>query len=80
MDKIAFTGSTAVGKRILQNSASNIKKVTLELGGKSAHIIFADADYEVALQNAANAVFWNTGQVCFAGSRLFSKIKSMISF
>lgn len=75
VDKIAFTGSTAVGKRILQNSAINIKKTTLELGGKSAHIIFADADYELALQNAANAVFWNTGQVCFAGSRLFVEKK-----
>lgn len=75
VDKVAFTGSTAVGKKILQNSATNIKKVTLELGGKSAHIIFADADYELALQNAANAVFWNTGQVCFAGSRLFIEDK-----
>lgn len=70
VDKIAFTGSTAVGKKIIQNSAVNIKKVTLELGGKSAHIIFDDADYETALKNAANAVFWNSGQVCFAGSRL----------
>jgi acyl-CoA reductase-like NAD-dependent aldehyde dehydrogenase len=70
VDKIAFTGSTAVGRKIIQNSAVNIKKVTLELGGKSAHIIFDDADYETALQNAANAVFWNSGQVCFAGSRL----------
>lgn len=71
VDKIAFTGSTAVGRKIIQNSAVNIKKVTLELGGKSAHVIFDDADYETALQNAANAVFWNSGQVCFAGSRLF---------
>ncbi|MFC2949154.1 aldehyde dehydrogenase family protein [Virgibacillus sediminis] len=71
VDKVAFTGSTAVGKKIIQNSAVNIKKVTLELGGKSAHVIFADADYEQALQNASNAVFWNSGQVCFAGSRLF---------
>lgn len=75
VDKIAFTGSTAVGKQILQNSAVNIKKVTLELGGKSAHIIFADCDYESALKNAANAVFWNSGQVCFAGSRLFIEKK-----
>ncbi|WP_085991204.1 aldehyde dehydrogenase family protein [Oceanobacillus senegalensis] len=71
VDKIAFTGSTATGRKIIQNSAVNIKKVTLELGGKSAHVIFSDADYEQALQNAANAVFWNSGQVCFAGSRLF---------
>ena len=73
--KIAFTGSTAVGKQIIQNSAVNIKKVMLELGGKSAHIIFADADYETALANAANAVFFNSGQVCFAGSRLFVERK-----
>ncbi|MGJ9459660.1 aldehyde dehydrogenase family protein [Oceanobacillus sp. CF4.6] len=71
VDKIAFTGSTAVGRKIIENSAVNIKKVTLELGGKSAHVIFSDADYETALKNAANAVFWNSGQVCFAGSRLF---------
>jgi len=75
VDKIAFTGSTAVGKQIIQNSAVNIKKVTLELGGKSANIIFADADYETALANAANAVFFNSGQVCFAGSRLFVEKK-----
>ncbi|SFD43053.1 aldehyde dehydrogenase (acceptor) [Lentibacillus persicus] len=71
VDKIAFTGSTAVGRKIIQNSAVNIKKVTLELGGKSAHVIFSDADYETALQSASNAIFWNSGQVCFAGSRLF---------
>ncbi|MCQ6279502.1 aldehyde dehydrogenase family protein [Bacillus sp. EB600] len=75
VDKIAFTGSTVVGKQIIQNSAVNIKKVTLELGGKSAHIIFADADYEAALANAANSIFFNTGQVCFAGSRLFIESK-----
>ena len=75
VDKIAFTGSTAVGKQIIQNSAVNIKKVMLELGGKSAHIIFADADYETALANAANAAFFNSGQVCFAGSRLFVEKK-----
>lgn len=75
VDKIAFTGSTIVGKQIIQNSAVNIKKVTLELGGKSAHIIFADADYETALANAANSIFFNSGQVCFAGSRLFVESK-----
>ena len=53
----------------------NIKKVMLELGGKSAHIIFADADYETALANAANSIFFNSGQVCFAGSRLFVEKK-----
>ncbi|MFC3040439.1 aldehyde dehydrogenase family protein [Virgibacillus xinjiangensis] len=80
VDKVAFTGSTAVGKKIIQNSAVNIKKVTLELGGKSAHVIFADADYEQALQNASNAVFWNSGQVCFAGSRLFIERKIYDNF
>ncbi|MEH6942298.1 aldehyde dehydrogenase family protein [Bacillus sp. JJ722] len=71
VDKIAFTGSTEVGQQIMRSGASTIKKVTLELGGKSAHIIFADADYEVALRNAAHAIFMNSGQLCVAGSRLF---------
>lgn len=75
VDKIAFTGSTEVGKEILRASSVNIKKVMLELGGKSAHIIFADADYETALANAANSIFFNSGQVCFAGSRLFVEKK-----
>lgn len=75
VDKITFTGSTAVGKTILQASAGNIKRTSLELGGKSAHIIFADADYEKALENAANAVFFNSGQACIAGSRLFVECK-----
>lgn len=75
VDKIAFTGSTITGREIIRNSAENIKKVTLELGGKSAHIIFADADYETALANAANSIFFNSGQVCFAGSRLFIESK-----
>ncbi|WP_249870836.1 aldehyde dehydrogenase family protein [Oceanobacillus saliphilus] len=75
VDKITFTGSTAVGKQIIQASAGNVKKVSLELGGKSAHIIFADANYEQALENAANAVFFNSGQACIAGSRLFVENK-----
>ncbi|MBM4761815.1 aldehyde dehydrogenase family protein [Bacillus sp. B15-48] len=75
VDKIAFTGSTITGREIVRNSATNIKKVTLELGGKSAHIIFADANYEQALANAANSIFFNSGQVCFAGSRLFIEDK-----
>ncbi|MFJ8066856.1 aldehyde dehydrogenase family protein [Psychrobacillus sp. NPDC096426] len=75
VDKISFTGSTEVGKQIIRSSADNVKKVSLELGGKSAHIIFADADYETALQNAANAVFFNSGQACIAGSRLFVENK-----
>ncbi|MCG7400353.1 aldehyde dehydrogenase family protein [Caballeronia zhejiangensis] len=71
IDKIAFTGSTAVGKQILQYSASNLKKVTLELGGKSPNIIFPDADLDRALQAAVKTFCGNSGQVCSAGTRLF---------
>ncbi|HZU68468.1 MAG TPA: aldehyde dehydrogenase family protein [Ktedonobacteraceae bacterium] len=71
VDKIAFTGSTEVGKKILQASAGNLKKVTLELGGKSPDIIFPDADMKYAIRGAMNAIFFNQGQVCTAGSRLF---------
>lgn len=72
VDKIAFTGSTEVGKLIVQAAAGNLKKVTLELGGKSPNIIFKDAaDLESAISGAANAIFFNHGQCCCAGSRLF---------
>ncbi|GLV59664.1 aldehyde dehydrogenase [Dictyobacter sp. S3.2.2.5] len=71
VDKIAFTGSTEVGKKIVQASAGNLKKVTLELGGKSPNIIFPDADLKYAVRGALNAIFFNQGQVCTAGSRLF---------
>jgi phenylacetaldehyde dehydrogenase len=70
VDKVAFTGSTEVGKLIVQASAGNLKKVSLELGGKSPNIIFGDADLEVAIPGAANAIFFNHGQCCCAGSRL----------
>lgn len=70
VDKIAFTGGTATGKKIMEKSLGNLKKVSLELGGKSPNIIFADADYESALDYAAFAIFNNAGQVCSAGSRL----------
>lgn len=70
VDKIAFTGGTDTGKRIMQSSTSNLKKVSLELGGKSANIVFADADYDVALDHATFAIFNNSGEVCSAGSRL----------
>lgn len=70
VDKIAFTGGTGTGKKIMQNSVGNLKKVSLELGGKSANIIFADADYQTALDHAAFAIFNNSGEVCSAGSRL----------
>jgi aldehyde dehydrogenase (NAD+) len=71
VDKITFTGSTEIGRRIIEASAGNIKRVTLELGGKSPDIVFADADLDVAAKGAAMAVFNNTGQICHAGSRLF---------
>lgn len=71
VDKIAFTGSTSVGKKIIHASADNLKRVTLELGGKSPNIIFPDADLSTAVRGALNAIFFNQGQVCTAGSRLF---------
>jgi phenylacetaldehyde dehydrogenase len=71
VDKVAFTGSTEVGRMIVQASAGNLKKVSLELGGKSPNIIFADADVEAAIAGAASAIFFNQGEACTAGSRLF---------
>jgi betaine-aldehyde dehydrogenase len=68
--KIAFTGSTAVGRRIVELSAGNVKRVQLELGGKGANIVFADADLEAAVNGSAFAIFHNQGQACIAGSRL----------
>jgi phenylacetaldehyde dehydrogenase len=70
IDKVAFTGSTDTGKKILQASAGNLKRVTLELGGKSPHIIMPDADIEMAARNAALSFCMNTGQVCVAGTRI----------
>jgi aldehyde dehydrogenase (NAD+) len=70
VDKITFTGSPAVGRQILRGAAGNLKRVTLELGGKSANIIFPDADLEAAVKAAASGIFFNTGQVCSAGSRI----------
>lgn len=72
IDKVAFTGSTEIGKEIMKAAAtSNLKRVTLELGGKSPNIIFADADVETAAKFAYFALFFNMGQCCCAGSRLF---------
>ncbi len=71
VDKIAFTGSTSVGKEILKGCAGNLKRVTLELGGKSPVIVFPDAALEPATEVAARGIFMNSGQVCAAGSRLF---------
>ena len=70
VDKVAFTGSTEVGKLIVQAAAGNLKKLTLELGGKSPNIVFDDAE-DNAIEGAANAIFFNHGQCCVAGSRLF---------
>src|SRR5579862_1863755 len=71
VDKVAFTGSTEVGKLILQAAAGNLKKVSLELGGKSPNVVFKDADLETAIPGAASAIFFNHGQCCCAGSRLY---------
>ncbi|MCP5327875.1 MAG: aldehyde dehydrogenase family protein [Steroidobacteraceae bacterium] len=71
VDKIAFTGSTQVGKRIVAAAGGNLKKLTLELGGKSPVVVLDDADLELAIPGAANAIFFNSGQVCVAGSRLY---------
>jgi acyl-CoA reductase-like NAD-dependent aldehyde dehydrogenase len=71
IDKVAFTGSGEVGRLILKASAGNLKRVSLELGGKSPNIIFPDADMEQAVPNAMMGVFYNSGQVCVAGTRIF---------
>jgi phenylacetaldehyde dehydrogenase len=71
VDKISFTGSTEVGKGLIRASASDLKRVTLELGGKSPIFVFDDADLDKAIMGAAMAIFANSGQVCFAGSRLY---------
>ena len=71
VDKVAFTGSTEVGKLIVKAAAGNLKKVTLELGGKSPNIILKDADLSTAIPGAASAIFFNHGQCCCAGSRLY---------
>ena len=70
IDKVAFTGSTAVGRKIVQASAGNLKRVQLELGGKGANIVFDDAPLEDAVNGSAFAIFHNQGQACIAGSRL----------
>lgn len=71
VDKVAFTGSTGTGRRLIEASAGNFKRLSLELGGKSPNIVFADADLDAAVPGAAMAVFANSGQVCSAGTRLF---------
>jgi acyl-CoA reductase-like NAD-dependent aldehyde dehydrogenase len=70
VDKIAFTGSTNVGKEVMRGAADTVKRVTLELGGKSPNIIFGDADLKAAVRGAINGIFYGKGEVCAAGSRL----------
>src|SRR6201987_3606302 len=77
IDKVAFTGSTAVGKEVMRSAADTLKRVTLELGGKSPNIVFADSEIDNAVKGAINGIFYGKGEVCNAGSRLFleSKLK-----
>lgn len=79
IDKVAFTGSTEVGKSIVAAAGGNLKRVSLELGGKSPNVIFNDADASAAIAGAALAIFFNHGQACTAGSRLFVESKSFDS-
>ncbi len=76
VDKISFTGSTEVGKSLVRAAAGNLKRLTLELGGKSPVFVFDDADLDLAIPRAAAAIFSNSGQICYAGSRLFIQRKS----
>ncbi|QLL06514.1 aldehyde dehydrogenase family protein [Mycobacterium vicinigordonae] len=80
VDKIAFTGSTEVGRKIVGAARGNLKKVSLELGGKSPNIVYADADFSEAIPGSANAWLFNHGQACVAGSRLFVEDKIFDEF
>jgi len=71
VDKVGFTGSREVGKIIMKSGADTLKRVTLELGGKSPNIVFADADFDSAIEGSCNGIFWNQGEICSAGSRVF---------
>ncbi|WP_320670841.1 aldehyde dehydrogenase family protein [Patulibacter defluvii] len=71
VDKVAFTGSTEVGKLIARAATGNLKRVSLELGGKSPNVVFSDADVDAAIAGAAQGIFFNQGEVCSAGSRLY---------
>jgi aldehyde dehydrogenase (NAD+) len=75
VDKIAFTGSTDVGRTVMRSAAGTIKRISLELGGKSPNIVFADAKLEAAANGACSGIFYNKGEVCAAGSRLFVEKK-----
>jgi acyl-CoA reductase-like NAD-dependent aldehyde dehydrogenase len=78
--KLTFTGSTEVGKQIMRGAADQIKRVTLELGGKSANIVFADADIEKAAASAPSSVFENAGQDCCARSRILVQRSALDKF
>jgi aldehyde dehydrogenase (NAD+) len=80
IDKIAFTGSTAVGKEIMRGVSDTLKRITLELGGKSPNIVFADSDIDSAVKGAINGIFYGKGEVCNAGSRLFVERKVQDEF
>ena len=71
IDKVAFTGSTEVGRKIREATAGQGKELTLELGGKSPYLVFDDADLDSAVEGLVDAIWFNQGQVCCAGSRLF---------
>src|SRR5437660_7264179 len=80
IDKIAFTGSTEVGREIMRSSADSLKRITLELGGKSPNIVFADSDIDNAVKGAITGIFYGKGEVCNAGSRLFVESKVQDEF
>ena len=80
IDKIAFTGSTSVGQEIMRSAADTMKRLTLELGGKSPNIVFADADLDNAVKGAITGIFYGKGEVCNAGSRLFLESKIQDEF
>jgi betaine-aldehyde dehydrogenase len=71
VDKVGFTGSVEVGRTVLRSGADTLKRVTLELGGKSPNIVFADAGFQQAIEGTCNGIFWNQGEICSAGSRVF---------
>jgi betaine-aldehyde dehydrogenase len=71
VDKVGFTGSVEVGKSVMREGADTLKRVTLELGGKSPNVVFADAEFDAAIEGTCNGIFWNQGEICSAGSRVF---------
>lgn len=80
VDKIAFTGSVEVGKEIMRTAANTLKRVSLELGGKSPNLVFADSDLETAAKYALGGIFFNQGEMCTAGSRIFVEAKAYDEF